>query len=291
VSYTDIERFKMDEHIQDNLVFHLRHMYNDEGASFRNINQMFAVYSILSNVNDTFIIWPTASGKTLTYLLPCYIETHQQRNGVTVIITPLRELDNQIVSICSHFNIPCTKYTSQNRELPTSGLLLIAMDDTNSGDVAIYLKTLEQRQILKRIVFDEFHLFHSWGSFRKSIQDIQEYSQFEVPLIFLSATCRKETIQKTVAMMRLGNNALIIQEDTIKKNIKFTVEHVENEGSLDDIYAAIKTICDNVDNQKVIIFCITQNEAINVFSYLRDRSIRVVLVNLNLYIRNEHIGN
>ncbi len=139
MTFADISSFAMNEEVQNTLLENLCQMYAST-ATFRNINQMFAVYCILSKVNDTFIVWPTGSGKSLTYLLPSYVESTRDGKGVTVVITPLRELDHQIIANCEKFNIPCRKYSNIGEGLPEKGVLVIGLNESDTGDVHILLK-------------------------------------------------------------------------------------------------------------------------------------------------------
>ena len=59
-------------------------MYEDDNLRFKSIEQAEAIKMALRRESDLMIILPTGGGKTLTYLLPIYME----EDLTTVIVVP-----------------------------------------------------------------------------------------------------------------------------------------------------------------------------------------------------------
>ena len=68
------------------LLDHLRLMLKDSRAVFRSQIQSDVTATVLAGSMDTLVVLPTAAGKTVCFLLPCFIE---KSTKCTIVVVPL----------------------------------------------------------------------------------------------------------------------------------------------------------------------------------------------------------
>ncbi|KAI9056668.1 ATP-dependent DNA helicase [Trametes sanguinea] len=247
-------------------VFHL--------PSFRAL-QLEVICDVMEG-RDVFVLFPTGSGKSLTFQLPAVCQ-----DGMTIVVSPLKSL-----------------ITDQHRALKALGVdvevLLGEMADSQrkevwrrlgSGDVPklLYLtperldmdgmrnllQRLQSSGQLVRFVIDEAHLITDWGrSFRDAYVRLNTLRTTYpgVPISALTATASPEVQGDIVTRLHLKIRAPW-KLSANRPNLDYDVRH-KGKNVLDEIAGFIKS---KWPRETGIIYCLSRDKCEEVAKLLRDK--------------------
>lgn len=165
-----------------------------------------AMESILAG-QDTMVVLPTGSGKSLTFQLPALL-----REGVTIVFSPLIALMRDQVDKLHGLGFQIVDYIVSGQSgahrddvfhrIREGKVRLVYISPERIRDPA--LADVLRKAPVTQIVVDEAHCVHMWGnSFRPDFLKIPSlFSADRPPLVALTATATKDTrisIAKTLA--------------------------------------------------------------------------------------------
>jgi superfamily II DNA helicase RecQ len=99
---------------EDELLVALRDFFGVElGVSnnFKSVQQREAVELARRRDSDKVVILPTGGGKSLIFLLPCYLE----KDAVTIVVVPLVALQHDILRRCEPAGVDAALWTGRNQ--------------------------------------------------------------------------------------------------------------------------------------------------------------------------------
>lgn len=226
--------------------------------SFRG-NQKEIIENILFD-KDVLAILPTGGGKSICYQLPALIS-----DGVTVVISPLIALMQDQVDNLLKINISATFINSsllpQEKSSILNGLiknkyklLYLAPESLNSNKIILTLKRIK----ISRVVIDEAHCISEWGhDFRpdyKRIINIFSKIEKRLPLVALTATANKETIEDIKKVLNLSNPFISISTFE-RENLYLGVKSFWTRfGKFNFLKKKI------LESNKILIYCSTREE-------------------------------
>ncbi|KAH9857775.1 hypothetical protein C2E23DRAFT_805636 [Lenzites betulinus] len=170
--------------------------------------QLEAICDVMEG-RDVFVLFPTGSGKSLTYQLPAVC-----LDGLTVVVSPLTSLIHDQYRALTERGVDVEKLLGEmpeskkrevqqrlfNGDLPKLLYLTPEMLQM-SGMMESTLTKLRNQNKLRCFVIDEAHLITDWGrSFRDSYKHLSRLRDNYpgVPIMALTATASKEIQQDIV---------------------------------------------------------------------------------------------
>ena len=121
----EMEEQELDESMETQLLKVMHDLYG-LSKSWRSPEQEKAVVAVANGVSPLFIIFPTGFGKSSAYLLPAKLRSAE----VTIVITPLVALGDNILETCQKARIDCIFY---GRSPPRMAKMVVVMADTAVG--------------------------------------------------------------------------------------------------------------------------------------------------------------
>lgn len=176
--------------------------------------------------------WPivqvaaTGSGKSLTFMLPAFCVPE----GVTVVITPLVALENDMVQRCARLGIDGYIWKRDQVQRAAS-LVFVTPESVVTKGFQMFVERMHGQQKLDRVVVDECHTLLGYSkTFRPQMGRIGQALQgFGVPVVCLTATLRPSDEERL--FMELGfprARVHMFRERTTRRNIAYKVQVVED---------------------------------------------------------------
>ncbi len=206
------------------------------------------------NKRDTIGLLPTGYGKSICFIIPSLM-----LDGITIVVTPLIALmTDQVNSLKKRFikaeyinslQSNVEKENIYNRLLNNRiKILFIAGERLFTKRFSDILKKIN----ISLIVFDESHTLLWSEDFRFTLSKIPDFLdniQNRPPILALTATATKITINKINKLLSLKNPNLIVG-DCDRKNIYYRIIRTDNkERNLLSILSKYK--------DKILIYCMT----------------------------------
>ena len=186
-----------------------------------------AMKSILAG-QDTLVVLPTGSGKSLTFQLPALL-----RQGVTIVFSPLIALMRDQVEKLREKGLIMVDYIVSGqsaahrddvyRRIVKGELRLVYIAPERIRDLALS-EALAQANVIQ-IVVDEAHCVHMWGpSFRPDFLNIPRlFPTDRPPLVALTATATQDTRKVIASALELQPNFELITRSVDRPELKFIV--------------------------------------------------------------------
>lgn len=186
-----------------------------------------AMQSILAG-QDTLVVLPTGSGKSLTFQLPALL-----REGVTLVFSPLIALMRDQVDRLRGQGLTVVDYIVSGqsgahrdevyRRMASGDIRLVYISPERIRDPAL-AEALTRAQVTQ-IVVDEAHCVHMWGpSFRPDFLRIPDlFTEDRPPIVALTATATEETQVAIAGSLRLRPDLEWVTKSIDRPELKFIV--------------------------------------------------------------------
>jgi len=204
-----------------------------------------AVYDGLSPI---LAIMPTGSGKSLSFILP----TSYEFSGTTIVVMPLSALQEDMLSRTTKLSIP-THIWRRDCDSIYAKIVLVTPESARTTGFLTYFHRLRTTGQIDRVVFDECHVFsESDITFRPAIKELVSLFQFNVRLVFLTATLpvsQELPFWRLLGLQRVPVRT--IRADTTRHNLAYTVSYVKPHDRIAEIERYIQLL----QSGKMIIYC------------------------------------
>lgn len=257
-------------------------------------NQLEAVVETMSG-RDVFVLMPTGGGKSLCYQLPAVCKTGTTK-GVSIVVSPLLALMENQESALKAKGVDVLSWNSGSGEsheiterLKGShkpALLYVSPEKLEASHaLQDILSELYENQQLARFVIDEAHCISTWGQdFRAAYRGLgrlrDDYP--DVPIIALTATANKHTVNDIMQRLKLRNPATFTQSFN-RANLAYYI-YPKRKRVGEDIF---KFIQDRHRNETGIIYCHERKTCEKVAKTLRDKGLSAKHFHANMNARDK----
>lgn len=205
------------------------HLRDEFGLDRFRPGQIKACRSALDE-NDTVVVMPTGSGKSLCYQLP-----GSKLDGVTVVVGPLIALAEDQAAKLDELGYSTAILNSSRSKKQIEGF----RNQLENGTCDFVFTTPERLQSsdicdvlvaanVALLVIDEAHCVTQWGNdFRPDYLGLRHVRQRMggPPILAMTATASESTMEEISDCLKL-RDVEIIQTGVARRNLKLAVEHV-----------------------------------------------------------------
>lgn len=221
--------------------------------------------------NDTLIVMPTGSGKSLCYMLPgCVLP------GLTLAVSPLIALMKDQADALESFNIPATYINSslswdeQRQRLAgmRAGAFKVVLVAPERFKSQAFLDALSGVPI-GLFAIDEAHCISQWGhDFRPDYLNLGEVRQkLGAPTtLALTATATPDVQRDIAAQLDFDNHSVVVSGFE-RPNLFFEVYPARSRRSK---YERIEALLDQTPEGSKVIYCATRKQVEEVGRNLRE---------------------
>lgn len=251
----------------------LRRFLEDARASFLSKWQILAAREVLRGRNDLLVVMPTGSGKTLTYMLPIWMECNGARGPgrmrTSIVVVPLVALMKDIRRRFERSGISVGEWVERDRH-PT--VLLVSVEVTAGLGFLSYVNSLAARGDLARIVVEEAHVRITWERFRPKLKALGLVRPGAgIPLVLLTGTL--PPLLESELAIKMGSPFSTIRMPTSRPNLSYRVIYVDEKASGFEnqfwgtqVHAALPGVVQNFkemlkpSSSRAIVYCPTRAE-------------------------------
>jgi ATP-dependent DNA helicase RecQ len=244
-------------------------------ARFRD-GQLPVVEAALSG-QSVLVVSPTGFGKTLCFQLPAVL-----RQGISVVVSPLKALMGEQVSALLRLKVPSTFINSDldgdEKRLRYELLANEGFKLLYAAPERFFVKNKSELQVLRSIrpaflVIDEAHCIDQWGrDFRPEYSRLREVREAlgSPPVLAFTATAGVEMQQRILASLGVGD-ARVFVRDVDRPNISL----LRWKASPSERPEFIAQLCQLPlpNGGKLMIFVPTRKIGEGLQKYLRDRGL------------------
>ena len=257
----------------------LRESYG-ENAKFRD-GQKEAIEAVV-NGNRTLVVQKTGWGKSLVYFLSAKLLKEKERDGITLIISPLLALMNNQIDSAQRLGLNIKTINSDNKDEwdniisdicdnNTVDALIISPERlANSDFVKDCLDKIKNRVNL--FVVDEAHCISDWGhDFRPDYRRIVKILQLlpgNVPVLATTATANDRVVNDIVA--QLGENLVISRGELIRESLAIQVIKLQKKED------RLAWLAENIEKMpgSGVVYCLTKADCDLVTDWLNENNIK-----------------
>ena len=257
----------------------LRESYG-ENAKFRE-GQKEAIEAVV-NGKRTLVVQKTGWGKSLVYFLATKLLKEKERDGITLIISPLLALMNNQIDSAQRLGLNVKTINSDNNDEwdniisdicdnNTVDALIISPERlANSDFVKDCLDKIKNRVNL--FVVDEAHCISDWGhDFRPDYRRIVKILQLlpgNVPVLATTATANDRVVNDIVA--QLGENLVISRGELIRESLAIQVIKLQKKED------RLAWLAENIEKMpgSGVVYCLTKSDCDLVTDWLNENDIK-----------------
>lgn len=257
----------------------LRESYG-ENAKFRE-GQKEAIEAVV-NGKRTLVVQKTGWGKSLVYFLTTKLLKEKERDGITLIISPLLALMNNQIDSAKKLGINVKTINSDNKDEwdniisdicdnNTVDALIISPERLANADfVKDCLDKIKNRVNL--FVVDEAHCISDWGhDFRPDYRRIVKILQLlpgNVPVLATTATANDRVVNDIVA--QLGENLVISRGELIRESLAIQVIKLQKKED------RLAWLAENIEKMpgSGVVYCLTKADCDLVTDWLNENNIK-----------------
>lgn len=257
----------------------LRESYG-ENAKFRD-GQKEAIEAVV-NGNRTLVVQKTGWGKSLVYFLSAKLLKEKERDGITLIISPLLALMNNQIDSAQRLQLNVKTINSDNKDEWENIISEICDDNTvdaliisperlaNADFVKDCLDKIKNRVNL--FVVDEAHCISDWGhDFRPDYRRIVKILQLlpgNVPVLATTATANDRVVNDIVA--QLGENLVISRGELIRESLAIQVIKLQKKED------RLAWLAENIEKMpgSGVVYCLTKADCDLVTDWLNENNIK-----------------
>ena len=257
----------------------LRESYG-ENAKFRD-GQKEAIEAVV-NGNRTLVVQKTGWGKSLVYFLSAKLLKEKERDGITLIISPLLALMNNQIDSAQRLGLNIKTINSDNKDEweniisdicdnNTVDALIISPERLANADfVKDCLDKIKNRVNL--FVVDEAHCISDWGhDFRPDYRRIVKILQLmpsNVPVLATTATANDRVVNDIVA--QLGENLVISRGELIRESLAIQVIKLQKKED------RLAWLAENIEKMpgSGVVYCLTKADCDLVTDWLNENNIK-----------------
>jgi len=197
-------------------------MYDLFGASWswRSPEQERAVMSIAKGVNQLFVIFPTGHGKTKNILIPIKLKGAR----VTIVISPLISLADNLYEECKQINIDCIRFGKGPARM--ANVVIVTAEVAMGKEFTHYANEIKQMGKLDRIVWDEVHKWET-DTYRPKLREANHWC-LGVQEVYLTATWPRYLQTRFLRRWKI-QDPTIIRIPNKKPKVRYTVSVFEDE--------------------------------------------------------------
>lgn len=257
----------------------LRESYG-ENAKFRE-GQKEAIEAVV-NGKRTLVVQKTGWGKSLVYFLATKLLKEKERDGITLIISPLLALMNNQIDSAKRLGLNVKTINSDNNDEwdniisnicdnNTVDALIISPERLANADfVKDCLDKIKNRVNL--FVVDEAHCISDWGhDFRPDYRRIVKILQLlpgNVPVLATTATANDRVVNDIVA--QLGENLVISRGELIRESLAIQVIKLQKKED------RLAWLAENIEKMpgSGVVYCLTKADCDLVTDWLNENNIK-----------------
>lgn len=257
----------------------LRESYG-ENAKFRE-GQKEAIEAVV-NGKRTLVVQKTGWGKSLVYFLATKLLKEKERDGITLIISPLLALMNNQIDSAQRLGLNVKTINSDNKDEwdniisdicdnNTVDALIISPERLANADfVKDCLDKIKNRVNL--FVVDEAHCISDWGhDFRPDYRRIVKILQLlpgNVPVLATTATANDRVVNDIVA--QLGENLVISRGELIRESLAIQVIKLQKKED------RLAWLAENIEKMpgSGVVYCLTKADCDLVTDWLNENNIK-----------------
>lgn len=156
-------------------------------AQPRSLDQRNGLLLIARSHPETIVVMPTGGGKSLLFVIPSLLPRAQ----VTVVVTPLVALKQDLQRRCMEWRIMCDVYDpfiTPHRLHQIPSLLLVDVELAVTDEFLTMTRALHAMDRLDRIVIDEAHLILTAAHYRSHLISLGLLRRLQCPFVCMTAT-------------------------------------------------------------------------------------------------------
>jgi ATP-dependent DNA helicase RecQ len=184
---------------------------------------------------DGLIVLPTGGGKSLVFMLPCYVENF----SISVVVVPLIALQRDMLSRCTRAGIDAVIW--RDRERVGIRIVIASVEHLETEEYAKFKRNVYGYGKLGRIVIDEAHLSCLWSHFRSKMHGIAACVRprcVQVPIIMLTATAPSQLVTTIISMCGV-DVVNMIRAPSGRPNIRYSCVQMDSGSSAASFQIAV----------------------------------------------------
>ena len=242
-------------------------------------SQKEALSLIASSRPEALIILPTASGKTLLYILPTLLPLAQ----VTVVIVPLIALKQDLIQRCIRWKLAFVCYEAsqdwQDRLHAVPSLILVDIDIAVSAGFRGFLQTLHRDGRLDRLIIDEAHLILTSAHYREKLGLLGVLRQVPCPIVCMTATLPPLAVNVFKEQLRM-TQLETLRSSCDRPNLEYCVQSLKRESIAENSWS----------DQDLLIHRAVEICRNDVASWQQEAKTEPVTARSLCYVRSKEVG-